>query len=525
MTWNGTTGRYVGTTVNTTEPTHATTATFTDTGNAATNRNNLEADINAVYASGTGNHCILIPAGTNFAGRITLNANVSGFWVTVKTAAHASLPAASDGTSCGTKTNRVAFADSTNMPKFWPTSINSSPFLVPDGAGKLYLRGLYFANNVGFTSDAVGGIETGWYTRDVIVAQCVARMASTGGSTSVRRAFYMAGGRHAVVDCYADQIGDGGADSQFVLFEKGAGPFKFTNNHSIIGGVSENVMCGGGDLPGTDNVLQPQNIDIRGNVCDKPSWGNHKNHIEIKLGIYVLIADNLCLDHNGLGQQNSIVLKVAAQGGTNPESAAEHITVTGNKLAHPTNAMPGGIVITGREGWGGDYALWLKRMRNVVVMNNVVRVDAGRCITLGDDCFDLDVQYNTLYGAASNSVFWSQTGSPPMTRLSLRWNVMSSSDDPGYIVFANGGTVGNNAVAAFTASSTFTDNLISCGAAESRYTGNTRVANAQSAIGFVNLAGGDLTLSSSSAGYQAAPSSKDMGSNITLFNARMAEVN
>ena len=530
MAWDASAGEFTGTTVNTTEPTWAVTdTTLTDSGNAATNRTNLQSLVTSYASGATGNTKIVIPAGALFAGTITLKSNATGFWIGLVTSGTASLPTPSTGTSYGTSANRVTPSHATYMPELYATGTNLTVIETESGAKKYYLRGLYLTNRGAYVNDGtmVNIRNYPTYPEDITFAQCL----EDGGSATyalVKRSYLLSGIRLAVVDGYADRIGSTGNDSQHVaIVNGGAGPYKYANCYSKIGGNCENIIVMGTYLDGTDESLLPSDIEVRGCRMDRPSaYGGHKPYFEVKGGRRILFHNITGSGHNGGGQQYGVIIKISIPypAGYGTESPPGTLVDTYNQ-----NMDVSDIVLHSVRFEGEYSTIALYDHENYVGSNHVRNIDIKNCsftrplgynyaLSFSRGLANVDAQWNTLIGKAAGSygiamsfddaayVLYTPGGAvggntPAANTVVVKNNVMVSGDVGNglAVIESSSGTYGYGeaiASSAWGSSVTITKNLVTSGTGAANYANNLRVADAIASCGFTATDGTNWSLAS-----------------------------
>jgi hypothetical protein len=423
------------------------------------------------------------------------------------------------------------------MPTFTVLAGNLPHFEEVDGCSNYYFRGLNFTNpsnlattNGWFDFSPGGQTALANYPDEIVIQQCL----FDGGTGNMQRAIIGMARRIAVMDNYATNIGSapGIYETQFFQASAGPGPYRIVNNYLNIGGNGENMMWGGSPLVGTDATFLPSDIEVRGNLLTKPltgyggNGGDHKNHFEIKFGRRILFEGNICRDHNGRGQDRSVVVKLTAQSTSgSAEVQTNNITIRFNKI---TNAI-GGIGISSRE----DNPPGVHETTGVEVTQNLVydltpgvNNDKGFSMRVAAGVTDCAVQYNTLLANASLSLvncIQLNSSADQIHNLDIQYNLMAGSDSvPARNVRSVTGLgSGEVAFAAHTDTGTFASNLVVGGATE--YPNQTRVA-ARANLGFTDLANDNYILTTSSAGYHAGASNQDWGCSVAMLNTILTGV-
>lgn len=539
MVMDPATGRMLSTTVDTTEPTWATTVTISDTGTAAGNRAAIQSWLNANAASVTQNTKVIVP---DWLGRVIGPYRSHSSFIGLYTPYGSLLPSTGAGTFYGTKENRVHPSfDAAAMTKADLAANNEDCFQTENGAQGYYLRGIHFRNPSNFQCYGMASVNcqsgetvSANYPERITLSQC---LFDGGTGQNVVRAVILNGRKVAVVDCYGHRLGAVGlgGDSQFVCVQAGEGPYKISNNAAFVGGPSENVLVGGTSLAGTTDLLLPCDGEVRGNLWGKESFGLHKNYTEIKYGRRWLIEGNDCFGHNGGGQQSGLYITLTDQEGPNTATDTSDITVRLNRQRDGT----GGLNVAGAQFYSGT-----NRARRIEFAGNLLYdligsiashrpINIAQVDTMPDDVV---MRFNTAIAPQStgypglNAIRLSGDGSA--TRWSINYNVLVGSNLDvldGTVWSEAYGVPGVAAVTSTATSSQFLGNLTTGTALH--YAGNIippGLVNGDAAnvnrMGFVSYAARDLSLAIGSPGYQAGPDGQDIGAPIALLNALMAQV-
>jgi hypothetical protein len=324
-----------------------------------------------------------------------------------------------------------------------------------------------------------------------------------------------------VVNGHAENCGATGQDSQCVGIAFGEGPFKITNNDSAIGSARQNVMIGGLSLPGAADELLPTNVEIRGNVCRGIGVASGKCHIEIKFGRRVLIEGNW-FDELSISFTAAVIVKLTDQTGNNTGTDTQHILVRQN---YSPNGAKGIFYVSTIE---NTTASNLNLPRNIECVGNLGKTDSTIGSAAGGGLLDLRMEFNTaLAGSLPGPEYYpsgfqwtdaNQGGYVPITRVINRYNVYGTNIET---TFAYGTWIGG-ADTLYPPPGITAPNVVTSNAAA--FADQVRVAGGFSAIGFVNLAGGNYRLNSGAAGKGAGPGGVDMGANIDALDAIMASV-
>jgi len=251
----------------------------------------------------------------------------------------------------GTRANRNQLAQMPvihlNTPAM--TGIGTTP-----GCGSFYLAGIaVYTHQMSYAPIRLGDNGANQDTYAEIPQNIIlSRMVTVADSVNVRRCVATNSGMTAIVDSWFDDCHEKGSDSQALGGWNASGPFLIENNHAA--GAGENIMFGGGD-PSIKNMV-PTDITIRKNhVFTPPAWRGtggvtpwtKKNLIEMKVGIRVLIEDNV-LDGSWTDGQTgwAILIRSANQdGGCNMCRSAD-VTMRHNLIRN----VSAGINIIGDGG-------------------------------------------------------------------------------------------------------------------------------------------------------------------------------
>ncbi len=250
-------------------------------------------------------------------------------------------------------------------------------------------------------------------------------------------------------------------------------------------------------------------VEIKGNTMVKrPEWSTWpmsgpKNWIEIKAGRRVTIEGNLMTS----GTPTNIALTVRNQNGSSPWIEISGLTFRSNKLVNFKD--PGfGIALEDNEKVSGQSG-------NLVIENNLMigPVDSRAFLTNGGH--DLVFSHNTIRNS------WSPGGgaSLPTKNLTLIDNIFNNG------LYGLGCFYGDNEWSTCWPGYNISTNVIidnqSVGGLLSIYPGNFVAAN-QAAVQFVDAAGGNFRLASTSPYKSMASDGTDPGINQDALEAALA---
>jgi len=319
-----------------------------------------------------------------------------------------------------------------------------------------------------------------------------------------KRGVSLQGGYQAVVDCHVSDWKGVGQDTQAIAGWNGAGPFKITNNY--LEGAGENILFGGAPVRVTG--LIPSDIEIRGNHISKPlAWKNEawsiKNLLELKLGQRILISDNL-LENNWAQSQAgfAVLFTVRNQTGSTTWATLADVTFQRNELRNSTN----GFNLMGIDNESGVPTVASRRL--LIAHNLITQIagdQAGILFQILSGYEDVQINHNTCLNAGSTIV----ADYAPNPRFIFTNNIAQLNQ---YGVFGSGVGSGTACLEKYFPGAVFTANALQGDPANAPYypPGNYFPATLE-AVGFVDLAGGDLRLEATSPYHNAATDGTDIG--------------
>jgi hypothetical protein len=339
-----------------------------------------------------------------------------------------------------------------------------------------------------------------------------------GTSTfDVRRCVALNSAHSAVVDSYLADCHSNQSDSQAVYGWNGPGPFKIENNR--LEGGHEVIMFGGGDpsVPG----LIPSDIEIRRNHVTRPmAWRGVwqvKNLFEVKNGQRILAEANV-FESNWVSAQNGFAFVWVS---TNQEGGcawcvAQDITFRYNRVGN----TPQGFNLTA-SGVGSGTSPVDQPARRITIEQNVVTGPeslGGRMFQINGPVANVSIVNNTAIGGSQDVYFI--TPDQPLPTFVFRNNVTGGE----YTLFADGGRQGSGSLTALSIPiASVQGNVFTRGSQANVPAGNA-YASSISAVGFVDFAGGNLSLASGSQFLVAGVGGSRPGADAATVAQRVAGV-
>ena len=319
----------------------------------------------------------------------------------------------------------------------------------------------------------------------------------------------------AIVDSWLGDCHSNVSDSQAILGWNGPGPYLIQNNHLEAG--HEVIMFGGNGT--TVQNVSPSDITIRGNHIMRPaSWKGVwqvKNLIESKHARRMLIEGNVIENTWADAQAGfAFVMKSENQNWDTPWTQTTDITIRYNKIRNV------GSVFNFAANASGAPAVPAARF---VVTDNVIENVGvgqfggdGRSFQLLPGVSDVVVMHNTIVSASGSNpaTMWLAGGG--ISRLVVHSNVLHH----GYAgVKGDATTEGTASLNTFAAGALFTNNAMAYGGSTSLYPANNWFPGTLAEIGFVNFAGGDYRLSSTSSYANKGYDGRNIGADVDQVNA------
>jgi hypothetical protein len=344
---------------------------------------------------------------------------------------------------------------------------------------------------------------------DIIIDRCYIHGDANNGQ---KRAIALNSAATSIVNSYISDIKSAQEDSQAIAAWNGPGPFTIENNYLEAAG--ENVLLGGADPKIPNMVIS--DVSFRFNyVTKKTAWRGSswivKNLLELKNAQRVTINSNV-FENNWEAAQSgySILFTPRNQDGTAPWTVVQQITFTNNVVRHVSSVF---------SVLGYDDVAASQQTNGITIRNNLFedisssRWGGAGLLVLTQGGRNLVFDHNTVF-TDSNSVVYADVS--PVSGFVFTNNIIP---DNNWAVMGNSVGEGNATLAAFYPGAVFAGNVLSGANGGSYPTGNYFPANVD-AIGFVDLAGGDYRLSSTSPFKGKGTDGLDIGCNLDALPPR-----
>jgi hypothetical protein len=326
----------------------------------------------------------------------------------------------------------------------------------------------------------------------------------------VQRGISLNSAETSITNSYISDIHGKGYDTQAICGWNGPGPFKIINNY--LEGAGENVMFGGAD-PKIPNLV-PSDIEIRQNYFFKPlSWkvgdpayaGIHwsvKNLFELKNARRVTIDRNI-FENNWVDAQAGpgILFTVRNDQGTAPWSTVEEVTFTNNIVKN----SPAALNLLGKDDLKPS-----KRAQKLLISNNLFTGIKGTFLTMSG-YQNVTISNNTHFQSGNIMTLYGD----PSPGFAYQNNI-TVRDEKGYGVKGDASGEGTIALATFTPSYSFQNNVI-VGAKSSLYPPNNFYPGSLSDVGFLSFESGDFRLQPRSRYKQAGNKGASLGVDFELL--------
>lgn len=469
---------------------------------------NAGGDLQAALNNAQPGDTILLQAGATFTGNFVLPAKSSsstGYITLRSSASDASLPP--DGV-------RIDPSYASQLPKL--KSPNTAPTLATAAYAHHYrIAFIEFLANYQGAGDIfdLGDGSSVQNTLAVVPHDLIVDRVYVHGDPTLgqKRGIGLNSASTTIENSYISDIKSTSQDSQAICGWNGPGPFTIRNNYLEASG--ENVMLGGADpaIP----YLVPSDITFTNNrLAKQPAWQTQswlvKNLFELKNAQRVVVDGNV-MEYNWLDGQAgySILFTPRNQGGTAPWTVVQHITFTNNVVRHVSSVLN----ILGTDN------LATSQLTNDITVRNNLFVDVsgatyagvGRMLLINGGQ-DITIDHNTVLNDGSSTVYASGAA---VQHFVFTNNLIK---DNKYGIMGDSSSPGNATITKYFPGSTLLDNVIVAAPASSFPAGNYYPAT-MSDVGFVDEAGGNYRLASTSPYKNGGTDGTDVGCDIDAVNA------
>lgn len=480
---------------------------------------NSGGDLQSALNSAQPGDEVLVEAGATFVGNFNLPAKSGSDYITVRSSRCWELPWWSRVTT--SNTSQLATIATPNSAPVFTAPINSHHW-------RLQCLEITQSPSSTFTYDLVAlgdGDGAGPQTSLSVVPhhfdidRCIIRARDS--QTPVKRGVALNSAYTSVRHSRISDIKVVGQDTQAVGGWNGPGPFLIDNNFLEASG--ENIIFGGSPpaIPG----LVPSDIVIRRNHLFKPlawrtaSW-SIKNLLELKSARRIRIEGNI-LENNWADAQTGWAVIFNVFGDDSSPDRVEDVDFVFNMILNSDN----GINLRGQDNERTQTAMRRVRIAHNLLKNLKAFGGEGKTFQLLESSESVSFDHNTVTGTVSSFVILSTYSNFKHVGCSFTNNLAPGGD---YAVFSDGGNFGYNALneRCGTGNWTFARNLIGIDNPQWFFfpSDNYIVSAAAYPNQFVNFAGGDYHVSSTSCGSMASGCSpkggtdqRDVGADIDIL--------
>jgi hypothetical protein len=442
-------------------------------------------DLQAALDAARPGDTLELEAGAVFVGNFVLPRKDASDWISIRVG-----PSSRGLPPQGT---RVSPGDLDAMATL--TAASGALLTAAPGARRYQITGIAFrpARDASRALNALIWLGDGSQSPDELPGEIIIERCYLQGDPRLgaRRGIVMNSGATLVRDSYLADFKTQGSDSQAIIGWAGPGPYGIINNYLEAAG--ENLMFGGGD-PSIEGLV-PSDITVTGNHFAKPlSWKRGepgyddtnwqvKNLLELKNARRVLVSGNV-FEHNWVQAQNgfAILFTVRNQDGTAPWSVVQDVTFADNIVRE----VGSGINIL-----GFDDIRQSQQTQRIHIDNNLFTGLGGRwgrgvLLQLLNGTDSVVVEHNT----AMNTDNILMTEGRVQSGFAFRRNIVMH-DVSGFV---GAGTVNaNDTLRRYFDAPEVQGNLI-VGARAALYPRDNEFPRDVAAVGFRDLAQGDLRL-------------------------------
>lgn len=341
-------------------------------------------------------------------------------------------------------------------------------------------------------------------------------------AASLSRCVLLNSASSAVIDSYLSECHAEGQDAQAIAGWNGPGPYKIANNY--LEGSGENVMFGGADPVLVGNV--PSDIEILRNHIAKPaSWKGGrwsiKNLLELKTAQRVLIQGNVFEGSWEQAQTGyAILMKSSNQSGACTWCVTQDVTFQHNIIRN----VGAGFALAAAPNAVGYDAIPARR---ITIVNNVITgintasyPGEGRGFLITGNLADLTIAHNTMVSPTAAFVY-AGVGTDIIPRFVLRDNI-AGGGSYGYL---GDGNIGLGAWNTYVRDGQMTGNVIVMADPGTPYPPGNWFPKTMTAVGFVDLAGGDFHLDKVLSPFKGLATDKlDPGADMDAVQAKTGGV-
>ncbi len=487
--------------------------TLSDTGNADTNRNNLQAAVNAA-ATSPNTREVRVPAGFVFNDPLVLPARSSSNYVTIRVADLSNLPA-----------NRRVTGSATDRAKLFrmnmrgnPTTGHPNALQMNFGANYYRVIGLEIRHIVSeVNTDMIGNEYVNWAINNsnFIFDRCLL----DGNGYQTRKGAVLNGRTMSLINSSVLDIKASGIETKAVAQWEGAGPLAVVNNRLEAAAI--NVLIGGAEISGFDKVLD--GFVFRGNhVWKNPAWegGGYaiKNLWELKQGYNSVAAGNIFENNYEDGQTGEAILIKSMTDEGCAYCEVGRLDFRNNKILN-TRA---GFNVVNMQAFQLPYPPYAHHIR---FANNFWEERGGRGnLSQGANYFELT--HNTFVKGANDwkgswMYYTSGSSGVPEGYKAPGYKMLNNIGfESAYGLMGGGGSPGNVSLDMFLASDRDLRKNVIPNAGGNYPADNFYPASVTGE--YIDYAGGNFNLKTGSVYKNAGTDGKDLGADWTVLNASTA---